>query len=88
MLEYLKFLPGYLIIKLKTKIFLIFECDDPVIRKRKLTPAKEAWRILADFPTFEQMVEDLKAKHTFPPEVWKLFDDVIARRAEQKPKCK
>lgn len=54
---------------------------DYLKRTGHLLSDKEAERILADFPTFEQMIESAKKKSGLPPEAWKDFDDVIANRA-------
>lgn len=39
-----------------------------------------------DFPTFEEMIESAKKRFDLPPEVWKPFDDAIARRAAKHKK--
>jgi murein endopeptidase len=41
-----------------------------------------------DFPTFEEMIESAKKRFDLPPEVWKPFDDAIARRAAKYKKVK
>jgi hypothetical protein len=41
-----------------------------------------------DFPTFEEMIESAKKRFDLPPEVWKPFDDAIARRAMKHNKTK
>lgn len=41
-----------------------------------------------DFPTFEEMIESAKKRFDLPPEVWKPFDDAIARRAAEHKETK